>query len=75
MFGNRRRGKIFRISRTCETDSGTPQHKVARRREDATQKALRAAQTDPGTEFGIMKSARGYRQCPLGGLENVKGEW
>jgi len=25
--------------------------------------------------FGIIKSARGFRQCLLRGLDNVRGEW
>jgi hypothetical protein len=29
----------------------------------------------PEREFGIIKSALGFRQFQLRGLENVRGEW
>jgi Transposase DDE domain len=35
--------------------------------------ALRKQTPEP--VFGIIKSAMGYRQCRLRGLENVTGEW
>jgi len=57
-------------------DSATSMQKMAHRLKTPRGKKLYALRKQtPEPVFGIIKSAMGYRQCLLRGLENVKGEW
>ncbi|MEK7784904.1 MAG: transposase, partial [Chloroflexota bacterium] len=57
-------------------DSATPMQKMAHRlKTPAGRKLYALRKQTPEPVFGIIKSAMGYRQCLLRGLENVKGEW
>lgn len=56
--------------------SATPMQKMAYRLKTPRGKKLYALRKQtPEPVFGIIKSAMGYRQCLLRGLENVTGEW
>ena len=57
-------------------ESATPMQKMAHRLKTPRGRRLYALRKQtPEPVFGIIKSAMGYRQCLLRGIENVKGEW
>jgi len=57
-------------------DSATPMQKMAHRLKTPRGRKLYALRKQtPEPVFGIIKSAMGYRQCLLRGLDNIKGEW
>ena len=57
-------------------ESATPMQKMAHRLQTPRGRKLYALRKQtPEPVFGIIKSAMGYRQCLLRGLENVAGEW